>query len=519
MIFVGIPLAFGVGIAGGLHPVAGAGLVGAALGAMAIGLAPQSFALKLLATFLLLTVVQTALGFVKFEPVRGASIGNLVVAVMAWNWALIGYYRGQFFRNTPFNFTLTIPLLIIPLLSIFYTGVFREVEDYSVLGNTIHLKNLCVSFVGFFMVTQTLNTKKELKHLFFFILFLFSVATLLSLPGALDSKGHWRDGRTAGPMGDQINTWAAFINEISAFFFLSLFLTQGRQWLKAILLVVLAAMAISLVTTYSRMGMLGFGLGLAGSLLLSFRGNGKVPIALPSFLGVGMLVLVTAISPQVVDNVAERFSLSGFDKKEERTSTTFETRLNRFSGDRLEIWKGALRIFEENPIFGGGFNIVRHRGHEFHRKGKAQPPHSMYMGQLADGGLVLLGAWGIFFLALGRTLYRGWKHSAKVGDRLGQVLCGGALISLLCFLQNGLTSDQISTNARMCLIATLWGIAATYSLRFAPGTRKTWSTAAGPGAAPPPASERWREWRSEPARDPWRERLLKNHLRGRNQRR
>ena len=451
-------------------------LVAAALGTGLISLLifssfPHGYSFKLLAVYSLLTFVQMPFGSLKFESVRGASLGNILVLLLFGAWVAHGHQRGKFMRRTPFDFWLPVAIVLVPGLSLLYTSTFESIRGYSFADGLLYLKNTTMPFFFMYVIVQLLESRKELRTLYIVNLVLLSCAVLFSLPFALQNVGQieeWRGARTAGAMEDSVNTWANLMNEVVPYFLLlTVVVARNRPGLQTVFVVVVGGIATSLVATMSRGGMVGFGMAVFLCLMLMRRAGGRVPIIVPACFALVVAASVVQFAPDLAASATSRFSMDTFRTKGDRKSYTLEQQLNRYSGDRLELWKCAYYLWEESPFFGVGYRVYRLRNHEFHKRARSNAPHSMYMGALANGGILYLLCLAVFFWKLWKLLYSGARRSLETGDDLGLTICGGAWVSTVCFLVNGLTYDAISTSNRLYVICFFWGIGIAYSLKLA----------------------------------------------------
>jgi O-antigen ligase len=103
-----------------------------------------------------------------------------------------------------------------------------------------------------------------------------------------------------------------------------------------------------------------------------------------------------------------------FDEALRRVLTTFDSgTLDTSSGARLDLWAAALRAFEQNPVFGVGYQQFSNHLPELwegtvsdlaigSRAGDYAYAHNLYLTVLSQGGLV----GGIIFGALAASLVR-----------------------------------------------------------------------------------------------------------------
>ena len=130
-------------------------------------------------------------------------------------------------------------------------------------------------------------------------------------------------------------------------------------------------------------------------------------------------------------------------KHAKRKSYTQYHTMNAYAGDRLELWQQGLKMAEEHPIVGVGFNgyILKLHQYAFPRPNYC---HSLYIGTLATGGIVWLLSLLVLFWRILRIHYVNWVNAVRDKDLTGQVICGGALLGFCVMLWFGLTMDFLN---------------------------------------------------------------------------
>lgn len=459
-----VPLSMLLGLAGGYSEVMG---VAAAAGVTVVLFFAFSRFSPIIKLFFILAVVvylQLALGFFTLGEVdegsRGLSIGNLLILAIVGYWFLTGVRDRRLYRPTPIDVLLILTVVVVPLCSYFYTISFRDIPGYEAKTVFLYYKRWVTPFVYFFVILQCVKKKEEARALIS-VLLVFTVVTVLgSLPEVLLFSG-WREARTGGAF-DRPNTFAALLAESAPFYFLTLFLVRGRPFLKALLLLALGCLAVSMLTTYSRSGYIGLALGLGGAVVASYRAGRRVPIFGPAaFLG-GVALVTVLVAPQVIDQVVDRFTLESYDQATRKSKTDYLL-VNQFTGDRLELWSGAFTLWSESPVFGIGYRAFIYRVGELHRKGTYNAPHSQYFGALAEGGIVWLGLLLLFYWKLLRLLWDGWKRALRREVR-DQIICGGGLLGFLVMLWMGCTLDVLHPSSNGTIFWVTMACALKYGL-------------------------------------------------------
>ena len=137
----------------------------------------------------------------------------------------------------------------------------------------------------------------------------------------------------------------------------------------------------------------------------------------------------TGLQPRVeltVDNIARYFESDSVKDSARATSI----------GSRFEMWKSAWKMFQDNPLFGGGWGEFRKHTQALIAQGEISPAvgryyhaHNQYLSTLAKGGMVS------FLALMALLLVPGWLFLRTVlrdadDQRKSFALAGFALILL-----------------------------------------------------------------------------------------
>lgn len=455
-----VPLALGIGFISGDSLTT---VIAAAAGSTALllfFLVRISTPVKLMFLLVSVSFLQRILGYFKVGDVRGLNIGNLLLAAGLSYWIWNGIKRGRLYRSTPIDSWLGLAVAL-PIFSIVFTTAFRKVPGYFFDEQLVWYKQWVTPFVYFFLVSQSMERKKDVRLLFYLVLALTGLAVLEGLPQALKFT-NWHLQRSEGIVG-QANDYAALIAIIAPFLFLILFLWKERPFVRFIAFVALGCMALTMITTYSRAGYVGFAIALVATLYVTYRGTGKIPLGMPALVVTGAFLLPIAAAPELLDFVQNRFQLETY-KRAKRKSYTEYGLLNQYSGDRLELWKGALGMAEDYPFFGVGFHAFELELPRYSVKGESNYPHNQFLGALAEGGILWLSVLVTFFWKLLRFLYQNWRATIGKEDRVGQIICGGAVVSFLVMTWIALSNDFLNPGPKNIIFWVMMAGAIRYGM-------------------------------------------------------
>ncbi|MGE5482446.1 MAG: O-antigen ligase family protein [Bacteroidota bacterium] len=173
--------------------------------------------------------------------------------------------------------------------------------------------------------------------------------------------------------------------------------TLKFKWRRPALVAYFSLAVAALAVTFSRGAWFGF---LGGLVIFGLLNQGVRRWVL---VAMAAIAAVVAAAAPLRDRFISAFQLSA-------------------SGGRLYIWKGALAMFKDHPVFGVGAGVFMHVSARYAPPGDPYPvaayAHNLFQQVLAEFGVV--GA-AVFVAILGRVLYCAWKL-ARTGKPLYQGL-------------------------------------------------------------------------------------------------
>jgi O-antigen ligase len=438
-------------------------LVGATAAFLALGLFGTirlAVPIKLIFLLIAVTFLQKVLGYVRASEVRGLNVGNLLLAATLMYWLLSGVQRGGLYRPSPIDFWLFITVIVIPVASITFTLAYRKVPGYTLASQLPWYKQWVTPFIYFFLLCQCLEKKRDIRHLFFLILFLVGCAVLEGMPEVMRFS-NWRESRSEGIVG-QANDYAALLANAAPFLVLVVLLYRERPFVRILSLLMLGCMGISLLTTFSRAGYIGFGVAILGGLYVAYKSTGKIAVIGPAILLSTLCLFPIVTVPQILDSLQTRFATETYKRAKRKSYSKYDV-TNQYSGGRLEIWNGALHMAEDYPIFGVGFHAFELELPRYHYLAWSNYPHNQFLGALAEGGILFLTALCVLYWKLLRLLYHNWKVVLKLGDKAGQLVCGGALVSFIIMILISLTNDFMNPGPKTTIFWVMMAGAIRYS--------------------------------------------------------
>lgn len=342
-----------------------------------------------------------------------------------------GWFR-NFFPST---------LLNMPL------AIFVLVNAMSTL-NSVDFKTSLIAFFGkiieyvtlYFVVVDTLNTKRRIKYAVIAIIIAISVLVInagFQYFNGFDLFRHFSMGgdRRLRASFSNANSMAGWLILVIPILALVTFLREGLRPLRTCLMIISFLAIICLVLGYSRGALLGFFV----AFMFIFVYYRKKAISLIVFLIITLLfVLLTPLKNMYYLNI---FSGHG-------SVSVFI---------RLDLWKRILAMIADYPLLGSGLStyvpIIGRYSKDFCLD--TSYSHNSYLHIAAETGLVGLFAFIWIFVTLFNTAYRKLKETkTKSEDNIELV---GFLAGLIAFLVHSFFDANL---ASLLLVTSFWVVVA-----------------------------------------------------------
>jgi len=339
------------------------------------------FVLRLiLAAIVVLMPNQAQLAF--DTGIQGLNIVNLAMAIAI---VAICLTRGG---NEPMPRT---GVLTPPLLALFATlaigfAIAANEHPANLRAYAIGLKEAVFYPLFYFVFRRCRLDLAGTRQLMILTMAVAAVAGVQAIRQGLDyGLGGFREShRAAGPFGDDYRmanfAGAYYAMYLPVFVALALFLREQRIW-RAAAMAGAGIMVFAIMVTYSRQSYL---IGLVCIALLLARRN----VMLALLVGISMWSMVDRLPESVTERVVET----------RQADAIGEPKLDVSTSSRFDIWRGALRMWEDHPL-GVGLGRFPEEIGEYATAYRSYDAHNFYVRLLAECGPPAL-------LALGWLLWR-----------------------------------------------------------------------------------------------------------------
>ena len=328
--------------------------------------------------------------------------------------------------------------------------------DLAFQGFVDYLKLWCI----FFLTVNVARNRAELRTLTLVWLGLFAFypvrGTLFNIAFGISRFGRYAwNNIFANP-----NDLAALTIPMLALC-IGLLQTERHRWMRLAAKIGVAILPVIILFTQSRGGILALALFTA-LVIVGERRRGRVLVVAGLVLG----LITVSVPSSVWDRLAGLKNVTD-------TETLQQADVEGSADQRYEIWKVAVQISKDHPVFGIGAGTYpqEHLSYTWRGGTRFRPTafgkrdtHSTFLNALAENGILGL----ILFLGmLGSVFYWGWRTLRQVRHQnpLVETQLRTLLIGLIAFLQTGL----FATVQHVAFLYLYLGILCTY-LRLAPTT-------------------------------------------------
>ncbi|MDA8027421.1 MAG: O-antigen ligase family protein [Nitrospiraceae bacterium] len=355
-----------------------------------------------------------------FIPYSKAIAGNLGGMIPGMNYTtvltlitLVGFFSNS--KNLEKYEALPLEASFRRLLLVFCAIVALSVlhTDISDSGTTfftalVDYKRWFDPLMIFFLTSYLVQEEEDAKMILYMMAFTLVVIGFGTYwqRHELDNRSHYV--RLTGLAG-QANTMGAFYANY-AFVMIGYLVMKGMKRVRrSFFFVGIVGCLLGLSATQSR----GDALGFVGGMMIFFLLRSRL-----QFLVYVSVVVFVAYNPQYlpgglkqrVERTVQQQSSEGLDKK---------TQLDASARTRLALWKGAIRMIEDNPVMGVGykmfqtyiFSYVDHNEETAGLELKGRDGHNAYLMIGAEMGIPALLVFLTILVFMFRIAWRSYRAS------------------------------------------------------------------------------------------------------------
>ena len=370
----------------------------------------------------------------------GLNLTNLLMGLASIGWFLRAMSRREpIFRRTALNGWIAL-FVLLGLISVYRGSQFWSGSSFN-LNVFVQMKRWFTPMWLFFIGANLIQDRPTIKRVMLTISFAVVVIALMAVRdySYMGHLGSLEKARISGVLGHS-NALGAFF-AYYMFLMAAVLLTHSSKIQAWALLLPLAICFRGIMVTFSRGAYLAFA---AGGLSLCFFRSKRL------FLAALMVLAAAVVNPWMLPSgVRYRFAQTVQDPNE----ANFEQSLEGSSRTRLEIWRGAIGIIRDYPLWGAGFETFNRLISRYTPQRLYIDAHNTYLLVAAEMGLPALG---VFLIILLLILAHAASLARRSKDRLIQALGLGVAAGTSALLVSNLFGSRMNAED---LISYFWLLA------------------------------------------------------------
>ncbi len=421
------------------------------VGALGYALICLRYPVMLLAILILITPFQSKLP-ASLNLGGGLNPFNLLLFTLIGLWFLDGVVHRSFrIRNHPFMWVIFLMSAMV-VFSLIRASV--AVPEYTISDGVNSAKRWLLPMFVFFPIAFSKLRRNDLEMLLWVIavtVLLMALVSLNDYRSASLSSFSW-EMRPGGPFGK------GAANDLGAFFvyypavLLGWAFLEKRPLARTFLLGTVGLSVLQVLLTYSRGAYLGFLVAVTVIALLRKRS-----------LLILMFVLAVSYKVWVPSGVEQRVEMTSQQLVEDESKeivippNSFERRFEKSTAERLIIWRGALEMIKEKPVFGFGFMTFQRYITHYAQLANPMDAHNMYFRVTVEMGLVGLAVFLLLWLV---PLWSSWNVYRQERDPLFQGVALGMVAAIIAIAVVNLWGSRFFREELVGLYWVLVGILA-----------------------------------------------------------
>jgi hypothetical protein len=364
------------------------------------------------------------------------NLTNILILIVISCWFLNGMSgKKKIFESNPLNWFV----FLFCLLGIFSVlrGGFYYGSRY-MMEFIIPLKRWLTPVFLYFVALNVVKSKDIFKNTIVIVMIVVAVAGLMAVKEGIDlgDAGSLQSSRVGG-IALQANMMGAFF-VYYMFLFLGFFLLHWRKIKSWGLLLPFLICLRGIQVTFSRGALLAFAFGLVA---ITFFKNKLI------FIVLCFGILFALFNPQWLPGSA-RFAIERTKGGEQiYEGASLEDSVDASAATRIEIWRGAVQMIKDNPVFGVGYGVFPYAIATYVPKVGENDAHNTYLIIAGEMGIPVLIVFLLIILILFRNTF--WLFTRAEDPFVKAVALGmlGGLAGMIVANMFGsrLESEEVSS--------------------------------------------------------------------------
>lgn len=357
-------------------------------------------------------------------------------------WVIIGHSmkivnsRHRVPMSSPMNFGVAL-FCFMGAISLVRTGF--EYGGWYMSEIVTHFKRWFTPVFLYFLTLWVVREKRILKTVVILIMVAMVMVALMSIRDYMYVDDSSLEKARVGGIAEHSNTLGAFF-VYYMFLFFGYFLTFSKKAKAWFLLIPFGLCFRGIMVTFSRGAYLGFAAGILAAffyrskiMFLAVLAVGAVIVANPIFLPAG-------IRYRMSQTAVERGPSSSL-----LAEGALEEGLEASASTRIKIWKGALKMIEEHPLWGVGYGAFPAFIPSYTEGAIGHmDAHNSYLLIAAEMGLPTLA---VFLLVLLMALYYSWWLYRRTKDLDLKAIALGVLSGLCGLVVTNMFGSRMDDQA------------------------------------------------------------------------
>ncbi len=401
-------------------------------------------------------IIYVLVAYLPFSKVLAGDFGGFAMALNLTNLLMLFIFlvwmSGKFSAGEPLwlSTPLNLPIVFFTLagcVSVIRGNYFGS--DYFWFA-IVEFKRWITPILLYFLVLNTVKDRGTIRNVVTIIIIVSTVVGLMAIYDYIEVGDVSLEKARIGGIAGHSNSLAAFFNYY-IFLPLGFFLLnahRSRYWL---LWVPFLIQFRGIMVTFSRGGYIAFAFGLYAIAFFRHKALFTVLLLAACLAFLNPIFLPAGIRYRMSQTFTKPVNYADAVVSPNQTGEA----LDGSARGRIEIWKGALRMIQEQPVFGVGYGLFFPLIRYYWKGGFSIDAHNTYLIIAAEMGIpalliflliILIVTWNTY------VLYRRTKDSFTKGLALGFL---GGLFGLMMSNMFGSRLDSQEVSSYFWILSAL----------------------------------------------------------------
>ena len=386
-------------------------------------------------------IIYALVAYLPFSKELAGGFGGFALAFNFTNllmfFIILVWLTGKFstdeplWLSTPLNFPILL-FMVIGLISVARGSYYASGQWFF---SIIEYKRWITPIFMFFLVLNTVKDRQTIKNVAVTMMIVTAVVGLMAIYDYLNvGESSSLERSRIGGIADQPNMLAAFFNYYM-FLPFGFFLTNTKRFKYWLLNIPFLIEFRGVMVTFSRGGYMAFALGLyaisffrSKLLFLAFLLAGFIAYLNPALLPAGIRFRMG----QTFEHKASYIDMD----------TVSEATLDTSARTRVEVWRGAVQMIQEHPIFGIGYGLFEPMIRYYWSGQSNIDAHNTYLIIAAEMGVPALLIFLLIICLVMRQTFLLYKTTA---DPFSKALALGFLGGLFGLLMSNMFGSRLDS--------------------------------------------------------------------------